>query len=102
MRELTKDEASLLLYFETVAVDNSGMVDGRRINAPEIETANKWDEEGFLFFGRLLAKDLIAARPNTHYVVLTDEAWNTAARYRRERGLRGVDRCKFFRKSYDK
>ena len=101
MHELTKDEISLLLYFECVSVDNNGLIDGRRINVPEIEIANRWDEEGFLSFGRLLARDLTEARHNTHYVVLTDESWATAHHYRKQRGLRGVDNCKFHRKTYD-
>ena len=50
---LSRDERSLLLYFESVCVDHAGLVDTRRMNADDIKIATKWDEIGFVLYGRV-------------------------------------------------
>ena len=91
--EMTRDERSLLLYLETCAVDRSGRVDGRHMNAEDFEIARRWNETGFLFFRRRRAKLSIgAASVNaaalTHVVKLGDTAWAEVSRLRRERAER--------------
>ena len=53
MKELTRDEISLLLYLETRAVDNSGKVGIRHMNADDFTIAQDWHNEGFVQFGEL-------------------------------------------------
>ena len=84
-----RQKNSLLVYLETCAVDYSGKVVGARMNAEEIEQARQWHEEDYLQFGRLPFKDIpkqMAA--TTHWVVLSDNAWQDAHRLRRERSDR--------------
>lgn len=88
-----KDEASLLLYLETRAVDHDGKVELQHMNAADQKTATRWNKQRFIFYGRLPANYIRSRKTQcTHYVVLSDEAWAEAARLRRERGLQGVIR----------
>lgn len=86
MSEMHEKAVSLLLYLETCAVDNGGLVDGRRMNKEEFALARKWNDEGFLFFGRRLLSE-IKVPGNTHYVVLTRSSFAMAGneRWRRAR-----------------
>jgi hypothetical protein len=58
IENMTKDEKSLLLFFETCCVDQSGMVDTRHMNAEDIEIAGLWTDREFVFFERITFKDL--------------------------------------------
>ena len=81
--DMTKDERSLLLFLETCAVDYGGKVDGRRINKEDIDTARKWNTDGFVKFGRIKFHDI--AFHHTHWCELSDEAWAIAHEERRAR-----------------
>jgi hypothetical protein len=94
-QQMTKDERSLLMYLETRAVDFSGRVDMRMMNAPDIEIARRWADEGFLAFGRLPGRYLAdtSRHPtdmSTYFVRLSSEAWETVAQLRRERAQRST------------
>ena len=79
---MTPDEASLLLFLETCAVDHSGGVDVRHMNEEDMETALRWNTEGFIEFGRVSARDaktVGGGYVRTHYVKLLGVTWAMAA-----------------------
>ena len=84
--ELTRDQISLLLFFETVEVDGGGTIDTRRMNETDFENAKAWKESGFIEFGRIAFKAI--KQNNTHWVRLSAEAITEAHRQRRERIMR--------------
>lgn len=85
--QLTKDERSLLLYFETCAVDNSGRVEMIRLNDTDREIAKRWHASGFVRFGRIRAA-FVTPR-SSHYTHLSEEAWALVHTLRKERAERG-------------
>lgn len=90
---MTRDELSMLLYLETCAVDQGGLVEGVRCNEKDLEIAQRWDDEGFLHFGRLKFRDIerVGNRTFTHWVRFTDKAWEEACSARRGRSARKED-----------
>jgi hypothetical protein len=87
---LTKNEASLLLFFETQAVDYGGLLPSVRMNSEDFETAKRWNVSGFVQFGRIAAKDIDSqsAVPRNYWCVLSDDAWAAAHAERRIRAMR--------------
>ena len=92
---MTREESNLLLYLETCAVDGRGMCHSGRMNTQDFEIASRWHDTKFIRFGRRTAAAIIKASklraapgPATHLVVLSDKAWSTAHRLRRERAER--------------
>ena len=83
---MTPAEKSLLLYFETCEVDQAGAVDSRRMNDGDFEIAKRWDQECFVMFGRVKAKDVTETR--SHFVVLSPTAWVAAHTERVQRASR--------------
>lgn len=83
----TKDEKSLLLFFETAAVDYGGTLESIRMNAEDFAIAKRWNETGFVKFGRIAFKDIKnhAGIARDHWCVLSEEAWNLAHAERRAR-----------------
>ena len=105
IEDMNRDEQSLLIYFETVAVDYGGLVESRRMNATDFEIADQWDKTGFVRFGRLYSKD-IKTTPGTgtrfdHWSVLSDEAWVEAHRARRARAKRAERNLQVDRNGYE-
>lgn len=96
MNEMTKDQKSLLLYFETCLVDYHGRVEGCRINEADIEIAKQFAESKLIDFGRLSMKAIQKLRGDphgrifTHYVRFSDKAWKLAHQFRRERSERMI------------
>jgi hypothetical protein len=86
MNELTKDQRVLLLYLECRAVDYGGRVDGRHMNEADFVQATAWDAAGFIGFGRIVAADCSGA--GSHWVTLSEAAWEAAHRERRARADR--------------
>lgn len=86
VRQLSKDEISLLLYLETCLVDQAGRVGMEQMNKDDIEIAKRWNEEGFIKFGRILMTDIYPGSNRTHFVNFSDEAWTLAHLYRKVRG----------------
>jgi len=82
---MTSDEKRLLLYLETCAVDYGGKVDTKRMNKEGMDIAKKWNDEGFVKFGRIKFHSIIVS---THWCELSDEAWNIAHAERKARCLR--------------
>ncbi len=85
---MTTSEIRLLLFLETQAVDHVGLVFSASMNDADFTIAKRWDEEGYIQFGRRAYKRIAGGR--AHCVVLSDSAFNDAARYRKERAQRGL------------
>jgi len=95
LEEMTKDERSLLLFFESQAVDYGGLIDSRRMNEDDHKKAREWDESGFIKFGRVAWSDIEAQEsrnvtPKTHWVEFSESAWVIAHQERRARFERVV------------
>lgn len=89
--DMTRNEKSLLLYLETRAVDNGGKVDVRCMNKEDMETAKHWNDDGFVKFGRLGSSYICKpdkTSKSTHFVVLSDAAWETVHQLRQKRADR--------------
>lgn len=83
---MTKKEKSLLLFFETCEVDWNGKIDTQYMNDEEFKLAKKWSDEGFISFGRIPFAHI--KRSRTHWVKLSDEAWELAHIERRAKADR--------------
>jgi len=87
---MTSDERSLLLYFETRAVDHGGIVDTIHMNKEDMDIAKEWDNEGFVKFGRIKFHSITPA--GTYWCELSDEAWNLVHAERKARCARIMSR----------
>ncbi len=86
MSPLNKDQLSLILYLETRAVDYGGRVDMRRMNKQDADEIDKWVKDGFIHFGRISYDDFNGN--GTHWVELTDGAFDMAHAERKARAIR--------------
>jgi len=90
--DMDKDGRNLLLYLESCATDFGGLIDSRRMNKEDFETAEEWNQHGFISFGRVCAADICKMKRNghpcTHWVALSEEAWQMAHQERRARATR--------------
>lgn len=87
---MTKEERSLLLFFETAAVDHGGPLATKHMNADDRAIATRWHKQGFIEFGRIAASSLAIfhSSDRTHYVVLSPWALALAQAERRARIVR--------------
>jgi len=96
LKDLTKNEKSLLLYLETRAVDHGGLVDIRQMNDEDVDTAMRWDKEVFVQYGRVCAADVqrlgSMRRKLTNWCLLSPKAWQLAHEERRARAERMWDK----------
>jgi len=92
--ELTNDEKSLLLYMETQAVDYGGKLEAVRMNSDEFAIAQRWNELGFVKFGRIASHDIkkFSGVARDHWCVLSEGAWAAAHAERRARCQRLMDK----------
>lgn len=92
--ELTADEKNFLLYMETQAVDYGGTLEGVRMNSDDFEIVRRWNETGFVQFGRIAFHDIkkLAGVARDHWCVLSEGAWAIAHAERRARCQRLVDK----------
>ena len=89
MTELTRDQANLLLYFETRLVDHGGRVDCVHMNAEDISQAKAWSESGYVDYGRIVMKDCNSK--GAMWIDFSNEAWEDAHRERRARACRMIN-----------
>ncbi len=82
----SKVEVSLPLYFETCAVDAGGKIVSARMNAEDMEIAERWNAEGFVSFGRIASKDV--SKYGSHWCNLSETAWVVVGAARRARAMR--------------
>ena len=96
----TKDEKNLLLYFETQAVDYGGTLESVRMNADDFAIAHRWNESGFVQFGRIAFHDIKKYNgiARDHWCVLSDDAWAKAHAERHARCQRLTERLNVERK----
>ena len=87
MKNLTREESSLILYLESRATDYCGKVDSSRMNRNDFTIAEKWNDDGFVKFGRL--KGDVVTKSASHWCCLSDEAWRVAHNERKMRANRG-------------
>ncbi|WP_019584506.1 hypothetical protein [Thioalkalivibrio sp. ALE16] len=85
---MTNEEKSLLLYMEARAVDHGGLIDARRMNEADMAIAQRWNESGFIRFGRLASESLPMPCGSAHWCSLSDDAWFHAHAERRARHAR--------------
>lgn len=109
MRTLSPVEKNLLLYLETVCVDNAGKIEPCRMNEADWHIFETWREAGFIQGGRIAFHDIDTSNARvvgggmpaigvrTHWVVLSDEAWALAHLARRKRAERMLDRATYRR-----
>ena len=95
-REFTRDEISVLLYFETCAVDSRGLFEAKHVSSADLLLANKLQGEGFIAYGRIPAKVILKwgkSHPvlrETHWVRLGDDVWKIVHRERRAKAERTI------------
>lgn len=53
MKNLTKNEKSLLLFFETAYVDFAGKLNPAHMNDDDRKIADRWNKSGYVKFGRV-------------------------------------------------
>lgn len=94
LARMSREERSLLLYFECCAVDQAGRIDVRRINNADFEIAQRWSAEGFVGFGRILSSDI--SGPMTHWCHLSEDAWRLVHLERRLRAERMWEQRSWF------
>jgi len=87
-KRLSRQQLSLLLYLETCAVDHTGLVDQRKMNAADFRKANEWNKSGFVKFGRICSKDIGWLMPYTHWCEFSEDAWTATHSERKARANR--------------
>jgi hypothetical protein len=97
---MNKDERSLILYLETCLVDKSGCIDARCVNKDDWNIMEEWRRNSFIKFGRIA--EICISGFNTHWVTLSDEAWEIAHLERRRRSERVISRSNKVRLGIDK
>ena len=89
LSEMTKDERSLLLFLETCAVDNTGLVYGPHMNDDDREISKRWNESGFIKFGRIAYASIQSFyTPYANWCELSDDAFQLAHEERKARAVR--------------
>ena len=82
----SREELSLLLFFESRAVDYGGRVNTIHMNEQDMAIAARWTNGGFIKFGRIRAAD--HNKDGTHWCLLSDGAMVEAQAERRARASR--------------
>lgn len=77
LNEMTKDERSLLLFFESACTEYGGKLNPRHMNEDDNIIKDKWVKSEFIKYGRMNFADTKIGN-NTHWVKLSDEAWKLA------------------------
>jgi hypothetical protein len=87
---MSREEKSLLLFFETCEVDYGGLVKSECMNADDFEIADRWNDAGYVRFGRVKANDIQKGvpYPRNRWCALSESAWADAHALRRERAKR--------------
>ncbi len=90
MKELDINEARLLLYCETCAVDHEGRMDACDLNGADLTILEGWRDDGFVESGRVASEFMSELHvQRSHWCRLSEEAWQEAHRQRQLRAERG-------------
>lgn len=92
---MTNQELSLLLFFETVVVDQWCRFNTAHLNDDDNEIAKRWHDEGYIKSGRIVFEDIKSQK--THWVELSAQAWMDAHAERFARGQRIMKKIDFRR-----
>jgi hypothetical protein len=100
---MSREEKSLLLYFECCMVDYGGKVQSARMNADDFKIAEEWNKTGFVKFGRIKHNDIdwTLKVPFNYWCVLSADAWDYAHAERKARSDNNVKALGVFRIGYD-
>ncbi len=86
LKKMSKDERSLLLFLETRQVDYGGRVNLQHMNKEDMDIAQKWNNEGFIGFGRIVARNINS--DGSSWCKLSEEAFKLAHKERKARAKR--------------
>lgn len=86
MRKLSKEEKSLLLYFETRAVDYGGKVNTEHMNHEDMILAKNMNKSKFVEFGRVVLRN--HSYEGMCWCKLSPKAWQLAHLERRNKAER--------------
>ncbi len=86
LKGMSRDEKSLLLFLETRQVDYGGRVNLVHMNKEDIDIAKKWNDKGFIGFGRIVARNINS--DGSSWCKLSDEVWKLAHKERKARAKR--------------
>lgn len=93
-KEMSREERSLLLFFETCCVDQWGRINTQRMNKDDFDIAERWNKEKFIEFGRLPGRYVIDPERNrskmSMYVKLSADAYLLAHEERLARASRNI------------
>lgn len=86
-QDLTRSEASVLLYAETTLVEYGGLMESIRMNDADRMAMDSLQASGMLTWGRVPGRllDQFVGRSVTHWVDFTDAGWALAHQLRRDR-----------------
>lgn len=93
---MKREEDSLLMFLEFVAVDQWGIIDDmRKVNAEDMEIIKRWNKEGFVSSKRVSRRRSTTPVGSgkiqlTYAVRLSDDAWKLAHQLRKEKALRHI------------
>jgi len=92
---LNRDEKSLLMFLETQAVDQGGLVNLVRMNEDDHAILKRWTESGFVKSGRVCSADIERlklssgrTKQRTMWAQLSEDAFEAAHKERRARAKR--------------
>lgn len=99
IKNMTRDEKSMLLYIETCCVDAGGLLEGRRMNIKDVEALDKLKKAGLLSqAGRIPFVHIDLGK--THYAELSDMGFALAHELRKERA-QAVNRGPYAKRVFD-
>ena len=88
LKDMTRNERSLLLFFESASVEYGGLLNSQHMNSEDLAIAAEW-ASGFAGFRRLKAATIKKLNGRyTHCCSLSPTAWSLAQEERRERAAR--------------
>ncbi len=90
---MSKDEHSLLLFFNTSCVEYGGIFDPLHMNREDMEIMKRWTLDGFIESGRLTMESIDKlTTKKTMWVKLSHRAWELADQERFQRYNRIYDK----------
>lgn len=100
IKDFTADELSLLMFLETQCVDNAHRFSEVKVNDSEMKVIQLWHDEGFVTCKKLPIhyirqwenKNGRNTIYNTHYIELSENAYQIAYQCRREKAQEAITR----------
>lgn len=86
LEQITETEQTLLLHFEKAAVESGGIVNTKGMSNADFAAAEKWNKTEFVQFGEIPRMYLEKHTDCTHWIILSEKAWQTAQMVRKTKG----------------